>query len=334
MNMTHPTAPQEPSKALILAAFAAVYIIWGSTYLGILYAIKTIPPFLVVGTRFLIAGGSLFAWCRLRGEASPSLASLGKIALGGVLMLFVGNGAVTWVEQYLPSGLAAIIVATVPLWFVVLDKKQWPYYFSSKLIITGLLVGFAGVLLLFAGKGTLNLTDDPTKVLSFFILIVGTIGWAIGSLYSKYKKVEGSTTIKAAVQMLAAGILSVAVAFISGEHKTFQWSQVSPTSLFALGYLIVFGSLIGYMSYIWLLSVRPPSLVGTYAYVNPVVAVFLGWLIAGETITTQQVLALMVILAGVVLVNLSKEKKQEAAVNTPEKQDAQASLDINAPVRE
>lgn len=315
--MTNSLQKKEPSKVLVIAAFTALYLIWGSTYLGIFYAIQTIPIFIMAASRFIIAGLLLLAYCLIKGEKPPSLKSFGIIGFGGVLMLFVGNGAVAWVEQYLPSGLAAIIVATVPLWFVILDKRQWSYYFSNKGIIVGLLVGFAGVMMLFLGKGEINITGDRIKLISFFVLIIGTIGWAIGSLYSKYKTVEGSTTMKAAIQMLAAGIVALLVAFIIGEHKDFTPSQVSGTSFIALAYLIVMGSLIGYMSYIWLLSVRPPSLVGTYAYVNPIVAVFLGWLIANEPFTSQQIIALSVVLAGVLLVNISKDKKP--LVNTDHK---------------
>ena len=307
--MTHHLAKKEPSKALVIAAFAALYIIWGSTYLGIAYAIHTIPVFIMAASRFIIAGVLLLAYCLLKGEKLPAFKSFGIVGVGGVLMLFIGNGAVAWSEQYLPSGLVAIIVASVPLWFVVLDKRQWSYYFSNKMIVVGLLVGFAGVLLLFLGKGSINITGSSSTLISFFVLMAGTIGWAIGSLYSKYKHVEGSTTIKAAIQMLAAGFVSLLAAFITKEHKNFSWSQVSGTSILALSYLIVMGSLVGYMSYIWLLSVRPPSLVGTYAYVNPIVAVFLGWLIASEPISTQQIIALSVVLAGVLLVNISKDKK-------------------------
>lgn len=302
------TAP-EPKKSLIIAAFAALYIIWGSTYLGILYAIKNIPPLFMAGTRFLVAGSLIFIWCLIKKEKLPPLRSMLPIALSGILMLFIGNGAVTWVEQYLPSGLAAIIVATVPLWFVLLDKRQWSYYFSNKWIVFGLLVGFAGVLLLFAGKSNDNILGDRTKTIAFCVLIVGTIGWAVGSLISKYKQVQGSTIMKVAIQMLSSGVLFIIAGFIANEQDHFSWSNVSTTSFLALAYLIVFGSLIGYLSYIWLLSVRPPSIVGTYAYVNPIVAVFLGWLVAGESISRQQVIALSIILLGVVLVNLAKEKK-------------------------
>lgn len=310
--MSHSSVPtshdQPPSQALVIAAFAAIYLLWGSTYVSIVIAIQTIPPFTMSGVRFIIAGALLYLWCRWRGQATPALKSLGHISFSGVLMLFCGTGAVVWVEQYIPSSLTAIIVATVPLWFILLDRYQWKYHLSSTRIIIGLLIGFAGVILLFADSSTFRLDGERMKVISFFVLLAGTIFWAIGSLYSKYKPVQGSPVIKAAIQMMAAGIVSILVAFLSGEHHRIVWDAISIKSILAVIYLIVAGSLLGYMSYIWLLSIRPPSLVGTYAYVNPVVALFLGWLIAGERINTQQVIALVIILCGVVMVNFSKKK--------------------------
>ncbi|WP_018615477.1 EamA family transporter [Segetibacter koreensis] len=308
--MKETVTPEKPAKVLIITAFAALFVIWGSTYLGIMIAIKSIPPFFMLGTRFFVAGLLLYIWCVIKGEKTPSLKLFTTIGVGGILMLFMGNGAVTWSEQYLPTGIAAIVVATVPLWFVLLDKRQWKSNFSNKLIIVGFITGFIGVLLLFAGKGTIDFFGDKLKLLSFFVLITGTIGWATGSLYSKYKKVEASVTMKAAVQMLAAGIVALLTGLLTNEQEGFDVNSVSLPSILALLYLIIMGSLITYMAYIWLLSVRPPSLVGTYAYVNPVVAVFLGWLIAGEAITKQQIGALAVILAGVILVNFSKEQKK------------------------
>jgi drug/metabolite transporter (DMT)-like permease len=300
---------KKPAQSLVIAAFAALYIIWGSTYLAIFLAIKSIPPFLMAGGRFLIAGLVLYSWCRLQGEATPDIKSIGNISLSGVLLLFVGNSGLVWVEQYLPTGFSAIIIATVPLWFVILDKRQWKFHFANKQIIIGLLIGFAGILSLFAGKSNINFHDNK-MLISFFVLIFGSISWATGSLYSKYKKSNGSTGMKAAIQMMAAGLLSLVVGIGSGELQVFAWSNISTQSILAVLYLITFGSLVGYMSFVWLMSVRPPSLVGTYAYVNPVVAVFLGWLFANEQITWHQVLALVIILTGVIIVNLSKEKIQ------------------------
>jgi drug/metabolite transporter (DMT)-like permease len=302
---------KKPSRAAVIAAFAAVYLIWGSTYIAILVAVKDIPPFLMAGARFFIAGILLFAWCRTQGHAVPAFNSFKNISLAGVLMLFFGTTSLIWVEQYIASGIAAIIVATVPLWFVVLDKKQWKFYFSQKQIIAGLLVGFSGVIFLFLGKGTSGMTNSKMQIISFIVLLAGSIMWVIGSLFAKYKPVEGSTTMKASIQMMAAGLVSFIVGICIGEPAQFSLSHVSREALTAVIYLITFGSLVGFLAYVWLLSVRPPSLVGTYAYVNPVVAVFLGWLIADESITRQQIIALVIILAGVIVVNLSKERSEK-----------------------
>lgn len=225
-------------------------------------------------------------------------------------MLFFGTGAVAWVEQYIPSSLAAIIVATVPLWLVLIDKRQWSFHFSSKWFIIGLVIGFAGVLLLFADRNTFSFSGDKMKLVSFFVMIAGSVSWAIGSLFLKYKKIEGTPAMKAAIQMIAAGILFIIVSAVTKEEVV--WSNIPLSSILGLIYLIVMGSLLGYMAYIWLLTVRPPALVGTYAYVNPVVALLLGWLIVDEQITRHQVIALVVILIGVLLVNFPKEKEAKA----------------------
>jgi drug/metabolite transporter (DMT)-like permease len=300
---------KEPSQLLIVAAFAAIYLIWGSTYIAIAIAIRDIPPLLMAGIRFASAGLLLYAFARIRGESVPDRRSIGNISLSGILMLFFGTGTLVWVEQYISSGLAAIIVATVPLWFVLLDKRQWKFHFSNSWIIAGLLIGFAGVLVLFADKQSFSFSGDKMKVISFFVLLAGTIAWAIGSLYSKYKPVEGSTVMKAAIQMIAAGTCALLAGIAGGEHHRIAWSAISWHSGLALLYLITLGSLIAYMAYVWLLSVRSPVLVGTYAYVNPIVAVFFGWLIASEPVSRQQLIALGVILSGVILVNITKEKK-------------------------
>ena len=306
-------------KLLVLLAFAAIYVIWGSTYLAILLAIKTIPPFFMAGTRFLIAGLILLVWALLKGEQIPDKKSILKISLAGVLMLAVGNALLAWVEQYMESGLAAILVATVPLWFVLLDKKQWNYHFTNKQIIIGLIVGFAGVILLFAGKGSADLFNSKMKIISLIVLLVAEIGWTIGSLYSKYQKIQGSTLMKVAIQMVAASIVIFIGGFGLNEQKGFVISNISWESIGALAYLVIMGSLVAYMAYIWLLSIRPASLVGTYAYVNPVVAVFLGWLIADEHVNIQKLIGLVVIIAGLVIVNISKEKKVASIAGSPNK---------------
>ncbi|MEO6317039.1 MAG: EamA family transporter [Chitinophagaceae bacterium] len=294
-------------QTLVIAAFASLYIIWGSTYLAILIALKDIPPFLLAAIRFIIAGVMLYTWCRIKGQRTPPLKSLGTIGLSGVLILFFGTGSLVWVEQYIASGVAAIIIATTPLWFVLLDKRQWKFHFNNKYILAGLLIGFVGVLTLFAGNN-LSFTGNRMVSISFIVMLLGSFMWAAGSLYAKYTPAEGTTGMKAAIQMMAAGFIALIPAFATGEQHHFSAAHLSPQVVGALLYLVTFGSLIGYISYIWLLSVRPPSLVGTYAYVNPVVAVFLGWLIAHEPIGGRQVAALVIIITGVIIVNFSKEK--------------------------
>lgn len=305
--MPNATVQKCPSRLAVIVAFAAIYIIWGSTYLAIAVAIRDIPPLLMAGTRFIAAGLLLYAFARIRGESMPDIKSATHISISGILMLFLGTGAVAWVEQYISSGLTAIIVATVPLWFVLLDRRQWKFHFSNGWIITGLLVGFGGVLFLFADGKSFSFSGDRMKVISFFVLTAGSIAWAIGSLYSKYKQVNGSTVMKAAIQMIAAGICALLAGIAGGEHHHFTLPAVSWQSALAVVYLVTFGSLIGYMAYVWLLGVKPPALVGTYAYVNPVVAMLLGWLIISEPVTVRQLTALAIILSGVILVTLTKK---------------------------
>jgi drug/metabolite transporter (DMT)-like permease len=197
----------------------------------------------------------------------------------------------------------------VPLWFVLFDKRNWKFNFSNKWIMAGLAIGFLGVLILFIDKKSIDFSGDKMKLFSILILMIGTICWSIGSLYSKYKPMVASTGMKAAFQMMAAGLMSLIVGFITGEHHRLDFGNISSNSWLALLYLITMGSLVGYMAYVWLLSVRSPAIVGTYAYVNPVVAVFLGWLILNESIVSKQLMALAVILCGVILVSFAKDKK-------------------------
>lgn len=288
-----------PAPGLVLAAFAAIYLIWGSTYLAILFGLETIPPFLLSGIRFSLAGALLLGWCWLRGER-PAVSSLGHNSFAGVLMLFGGTGAVVWVEQHISSGLAAIIVAGMPFWFVLLDRRQWAFNFSNKFILGGVLVGFAGVLMLFGGGG------GGSSWWAMLVLLGGCISWAYGSLYLKYRPTSSSTTLNAGIQMLAAGLFSLLVSWQQGEAATFDFRAVSAGSWLGLAYLVSFGSLIGYLSYVWLLSIRPTVQVGTYAYVNPAVAMLLGWAFAGEPFSPRQLLALVVILTGVLFINAPK----------------------------
>ncbi len=291
-----------PPTGLVVAAFAAIYLIWGSTYLAILFGLKTMPPFIMSGIRFAIAGAILLAWRYLQGERPASKPTL-QNAIAGVFMLFGGTGAVVWSEQHITSGMAAIVVAGMPFWFVLLDYRQWSYNFSQKLVLGGIVIGFVGVLTLF-GADSAHFSEKA--IFAMLVLLVGCISWAGGSLYLKYNSNSQSSMMNAGVQMLAAGIFSLVVGWAAGETKTFSFAAVSAESWLGLSYLITFGSLLGYLSYVWLLGVRPVVQVGTYAYVNPVVAVVLGWLFANEPFSGRQLVALAVILAGVLLINLPK----------------------------
>jgi drug/metabolite transporter (DMT)-like permease len=295
----------------IILAFAAIYIIWGSTYAGILVAIESVPPFLMIGARFLTAGLILYFYGVIKKYPTPTRSLVFKNSFAGILMLYCGTGAVTWVEQHISSGLTAVLVASAPLWYIILDKHLWKFHFNNKNILAGILIGIAGVVLLVTDKTTFNFSENKFPVISIFVLFAGNILWVIGSLFLKYRTMEGAPFMNAAVQMLAAGIGLLITALITGEHHEFEIQNVTWRSVAALLYLITFGSLIAYSAYVWLLTVRPPSIVGTHALVNPVVAVLVGWLLLNESFNATQIVALAIILGGVLLVNFTKVNAKE-----------------------
>lgn len=289
----------------VVVAFAAVYIIWGSTYLGIYYAIQTWPPMILGAARFIIMGVLMYLYIRLvKGERlNAPLFRFGLVS--GFLMFFIGNGAVILAEKHLPSGLVSIIAGTVPFWLLLLDRRSGSARFRNMLTWLGLILGFGGVILLFTGRlDAVRL--DSGMVWSYIILIIGTLGWTTGTLYSKYHAVNGSILAKVSVQVLCAGLLFLLAAVIKGEFNGFSLAQVSSTSWIALWYLIFIGSMIGYFCYMWLLSRVSPHAVGTYAYVNPVVAVILGNVLAGETLSSRELIALFLITGGLIILFLSK----------------------------
>ena len=294
----------------VMFAFAAIYLIWGSTYLAILYVTRDMPPILMSGLRFLLAGLILLVWCIVKGEKLPERSSVIKNAICGILMLLGGTGAVAWSEQYISSSVAAIIVTTVPFWFVLLDREQWSFYLSNKTIIPGMLLGFAGVLLLlyFNSSGGNTTTHNGKFLLGIIVIILGGIAWTTGSLYSKYRPTGDSLLMNGSVQMLVAGAFSLLITVVTGESRHFHFTQVGPAAWYAFFYLVVAGSLVTYVCYLWLLKVKPAAQVSSYVYVNPVVATILGGLIAGEQITPIQRVSLLLILLGVWLVNLPKYK--------------------------
>jgi drug/metabolite transporter (DMT)-like permease len=296
-------------KLAIIFAFAAVYIVWGSTYLAIWIGLNDIPPFLMSAIRFLVAGAILQCWCSWKGEEFPDSITITKNAVVGVLMLVGGTVSVVWAEQFLSSSLAAIIVTILPFWFVLLDKRHWKFYFSNKGILSGLILGFLGVTLLLGfGNSTSPILKDSNQLAGIGVILFGGLAWTLGSLYSKYKPANASLLVNGAVQLLSAGIFCLLVSFAAGEWRNFSFVDINASSWWALAYLIIMGSLVTYLSYLYLLKRRSPAQVSTYVYINPVIAVLLGTLFANEPIGLLKIFALFVILGGVMLVNLPKYK--------------------------
>ncbi|QTE37761.1 EamA family transporter [Mucilaginibacter gossypii] len=306
-----PTTAKSTSPILVIIAFATVYIVWGSTYFFIKIAVAGFPPLLLGALRFFTAGLLLMAWCAIKGEKIFVKQNILHAAVSGFLLLVIGNGAVIWAEQTLPSAMVAIMVTSPPIWFVLLDKPNWSTNFKSKSTIVGLIIGFIGVILLFRDQiaDVLGSSAGPSKLPGMILLLLGTLGWASGSLYSKHYNTKGSVSVNTAWQMLGAGIFFIPASFLNNEVQTVQWHAIPVQSWYALAYLIIFGSIAAFSAYVWLLQVRPATQVGTYAYVNPVIAVLLGVIFAGEHVTLIQVIGLVVILSSVLLINLSKYRK-------------------------
>ncbi len=300
---------------MVILAFAIIYIVWGSTYFFIQKAIIGFPPLLMGAIRFLAAGTLMLGWSMLRREKLVVKKDVKNAVISGVLMLFVGTGAVIWVEQYLPSAMVAIMVSSGPLWFIILDRPKWSENFRSKATIGGLIIGFAGVVLLFYENiiSAFSTSGNSAEVGGLAILIIGSMAWAGGSLYSKYKSNGGSLTVNSGWQMLAAGIAFVPFSLARGELQNLQWDAIPTAAWLSLLYLIFLGSIAGFSAYVWLLKVRSSTQVSTHAYVNPVVAVFLGVFFANENITLLQISGLAVILGSVLMINLNKYRKNDVA---------------------
>jgi len=307
-----PLAKKPSSSLLVILAFAIVYLVWGSTYFFIQIAVHDIPPFLMGAIRFLAAGILMLTWCLIKREKILNPQGIKTAVLTGILLLFIGNGAVIWAEQSIASSLVAVLVSSAPLWFVLLDKPKWKENLSNRTTILGLIIGFIGVVLLFSeqtGKALGN-QGGSTKIIGLVVLIIGAISWAGGSLYSKYNS-TGSAIVNTTWQMLVGGLTFLIASIFTDEWATVEWTTVGRDAWLSMLYLIFMGSLAAYSAYVWLLEVRPATQVSTYAYVNPVVAVLLGVFFAGEHMSFLQLLGLAVILTSVLLINIAKSKKAE-----------------------
>ena len=292
-------------RARLIAAFAAVYVIWGSTYLAIRFAVETLPPLLMAGARFILAGSILLLWARLRERGAwPSAQDWLTGLVSGALLLFGGNGTVVWAELRVPSGIAALLVAVVPLWMVLLDWLRPGGRRPPSLVFVGLGLGLVGLGLLvgpeaFQGRSGVDLAGAG-------VLMLGSLSWAIGSLYTQRAPKPSSPKHGSGTQMFAGGVCLVVLALVVGEGGQLDLAHASTRSLLGFGYLVTFGSLIGFTAYFYLLTHTTAAKASTYAYVNPVVAVLLGWAFANEPVTSRTVVAAAVILAGVAIITAAR----------------------------
>lgn len=310
-------APANPaSMGLVIAAFAAIYVIWGSTYLAIRIAVETLPPFLLAGVRHLVAGALMFAVVYRRSGEQPTWQQWRSAFVIGGLLLLGGNGLVTWAEQTVPSSVAALLVTTVPIWMVLLHWMRRDGARPTLPESAGVVLGFSGVVLLI-GIGDLG---DGTALDRFgaAALVLASLSWAFGSLHSRSAPLPKSPWLATSMQMLGGGTLLAAVGLLRGEAASFEISNVSSASLIALAYLIGFGSLIGFTAYCWLLRVSTPARVSTYAFVNPMVAVFLGCTIGNEPFNPRFFIASSVIIAAVAIIVATRARRPAVLVQSPE----------------
>jgi drug/metabolite transporter (DMT)-like permease len=299
--------PDKTLRLRIVIAFAAIYLVWGSTYLAIRFAIETLPPLLTAAMRFIVAGPLLYAWARQNGGQRPTRRQWLAAAIAGGLLLLGGNGLVTWAEERVSSGLAALLAATVPLWMVLLDWAFLRAGRPSLKVFLGLALGLAGIMLLIGPADLLG--EHRVDLAGAGLVLLAALSWAIGSLYARRAPLPEAPLQGTAMEMIAGGVLLLLASGVKGEWGQVDFAAVSLSSWLALAYLTVFGSIVAFTAYTWLLRVSTPARISTYAYVNPVVAVLLGWALAGESLTAQMLLAAVVIVLAVVLITTGRNHR-------------------------
>jgi len=292
-------------KTKVWIALLALYIVWGSTYLAIRFAVETIPPFMHAALRFLISGAILYAWRRMSGDPAPTAGNWKSTAIVGTALLLGGNGLVAWAEQSVPSGIAALMISTSPFWLVLFESMRAGGTKPTWRGILGLVIGFSGVFLLI-GPAEITGGEGSFETFGVILLLLAPLFWSMGSIYARGADMPKSTLLSTGMQMLMGAVALFIVSTFKGEFSGFSLGDVSARSWWGLIYLITFGSLVGFVSYGWLLHNAPVSLTSTYAYVNPIVAVFLGWLLAGEELNARIIIASAIIIGSVVLINSAR----------------------------
>ena len=295
-------------KTKIWIALVALYIVWGSTYLAIRFSVETIPPFLHAALRFLISGTILYIWRRAAGDPAPTLSNWKSTAIVGAALLLGGNGLVGWAEQHVPSGIAALMISTSPFWLVLFEALRAGGTKPTWQAIFGLIAGFGGVFILI-GPAEFSGTKAGYDTFGILLLLLAPFFWSIGSIYAKGADMPKSTLLSTGMEMLAGAAALFLVSAVKGELNGFSFGLVSTRSWLGLAYLITFGSLIGFVSYGWLLHNAPISLMSTYAYVNPVVAVLLGNLLADEPLNGRILVAAAIIIGSVIFINSARQLK-------------------------
>ncbi len=293
-------------KTKIYIALGIVYVVWGSTYLGVKFAIEVLPPLLVSCTRFLIGGTILFLFTLLRGDGFPSMKHIRNAAFIGVLLSGIGNCVVAYALQFMPSGLVALLIATLPAWMILLDllffSKKKPTFIGS----IGLVLGLVGMAFLLNPER--HIVQREVAIFPTFIVFLGSIAWAYGSLKSPYLSLPRPLQ-STSIQMIAGGCFSLTMSLIFEKNQLHALQSMTQQTYLAMIYLIVIGSYVGYTAYVWLINNAPPQLTATYAYINPVVAIFLGWIFLDERLTSRTMIASSIILSGVVMMTIGRRRK-------------------------
>lgn len=298
-------------KTKVWIALLALYIVWGSTYLAIRFSVETIPPFLHAALRFLISGAILYIWRRAAGDSLPTKSNWKATAIVGTLLLLGGNGLVALAEKNVPSGIAALVISTSPFWLVLFESLRAGGTKPNWQSLVGLVIGFGGVFLLI-GPAEITGSEQQFNTFSVTLLLIAPFLWSLGSIYARGADMPKSTLMSTGMQMLMGSVALFIVSIVTGELNGFNFGEVSLRSWWGLAYLITFGSLVGFVSYGWLLHNAPVSLTSTYAYVNPVVAVILGWLLADESLDARILLASAIIIGSVILINSARQVKVRA----------------------
>lgn len=317
---------QPPKRWLVIAAFAAIYLIWGSSYIGIRFAVETIPPFMMSATRFIGAGLLLVLIARLSGAPMPTRTQWRSSAITALFMFVFNNGAIVWSQAHgLPSSATALLLATMPFWVVVVAWVQTRHS-PGFTVLAGVVIGFAGLALL-VNPGSTSTTIDP---LLAGVIVCGALFWAIGSLYSKGAPMPSNPQMATGTQLLLGGVMLMSVSIVSGEFGSTNWAGISQGSVAAMIYLGLFNSFIGFSAFVWLMRVAPAAQVATYAYVNPVVAMFLGWLLAGETLDARSLLAAAIILGSVIVITRARARSSIVSAAPPPADPVRTSAEVPA----